>query len=87
MLLILGSSPMVEGIPAFFAASRYGIGLLAIMAVLFAASTIATYVILCVASASGMQRVNLGRFEEYGEVISGSFIALIGIVFLIWPLV
>lgn len=87
LLLILGSSPMVEGIPAFFAASRYGIGLLAIMAVLFAASTIATYVVLCVASASGMQRVNLGRFEEYGEVISGSFIALIGIIFLIWPLV
>lgn len=86
LLLILGSSPMVEGIPAFFAASRYGIGLLVIMAVLFAASTIATYVALCVASASGMQRLNLGRFEEYGEVISGSFIAFLGVLFLIWPL-
>jgi len=85
LLLVLGSSPMVEGIPAFFAASRYGAGLLAVMAVLFAASTILTYVVLCLASASGMERVNLGRFEEYGEVISGSFIALLGLVFLVLP--
>jgi hypothetical protein len=85
LLLILGSSPMVEGVPAFFAASRYGAGLLGIMALLFGVSTIATYVALCVASASGIQRVNLGRFEQYGEVISGSFIALIGLLFLIFP--
>ena len=31
LLLILGSSPMVEGIPAFFAASRYGGALVAVM--------------------------------------------------------
>lgn len=85
LLLILGSSPMVEGIPAFFAASRYGFALVAVMAVLFAASTIITYVVLCTASASGMQRLNLGRFEEYGEVVSGAFIAAIGVVFLVWP--
>lgn len=85
LLVILGSSPMVEGIPAFFGASRYGIGLLGVMAVVFAASTIATYVILCLASASGLQRLNLGRFEEYGEVISGMFIAVLGLIFVIWP--
>lgn len=86
LLLILGSSPMVEGIPAFFAAGRYGIGLLSVMAVLFALSTIVTYVALCTVSASGIQRLNLGRFEEFGEVISGSFIAMLGAVFLIWPI-
>lgn len=31
LLLILGSSQMVEGIPTFFAASRYGISLLILM--------------------------------------------------------
>lgn len=77
---------MVEGIPAFFAASRYGIGLLGIMAIMFAASTIATYVILCLVSARGLERFSLGRFEKYGEIISGSFIAVLGIVFLIWPI-
>ncbi len=38
LLLILGSSPMVEGIPAFFAAGKYGFGLVALMAVVFAIS-------------------------------------------------
>lgn len=85
LLLILGSSPMIEGIPAFFAAAKYGIGLLAIMALVFAASTIATYMLLCVYSAAGLQRVQLGAFERYGEVLSGALIALVGVVFWVWP--
>lgn len=82
LLLIIGSSPMVEGIPAFFAAAKYGPGLLAIMAVVFAVSTIATYIIMCLLGASGLQNVNFGRFERYGEVLSGAFIALTGLVFI-----
>jgi len=82
LLLIIGSSPMIEGIPAFFAASKYGVTQLAIMAVVFGASTIATYVLLCVAGASGLERVNLGKFERYGEVLSGAFIFLTGLVFI-----
>jgi ABC-type nickel/cobalt efflux system permease component RcnA len=85
LLLILGSSPMVEGIPAFFAAGKYGIGLIVVMAVVFAISTIATYVLLCVYSTVGLQRVRLGAFERYGEVLSGAFIALVGVAFWIWP--
>ena len=85
LLLIVGSSPMVEGIPAFFAAGRFGIGLLAVMAVVFAACTIATYVSISVASARGMQNVNLGPLERYGEVLSGAFIALLGVAFLLFP--
>jgi hypothetical protein len=85
LLLILGSSPMVEGIPAFFAASRYGIGLIVAMAVCFAIATIATYVVLCVSSTAGLQRLKLGPFERYGEVLSGLFIAIVGTVFLFVP--
>jgi hypothetical protein len=29
----------------------------------------------------GLQRVRLGAFEQYGEVLSGTFIALVGLVF------
>jgi hypothetical protein len=87
LLLILGSSPMVEGIPAFFAASRYGFGLISLMAVVFALSTIVTYVVLCVTSAAGLQRISLGPLERYGEVISGAFIALVGVVFWLWPVI
>jgi nickel/cobalt transporter (NicO) family protein len=85
LLLILGSSPMIEGIPAFFAASKYGVGLLILMSLVFGATTIATYVLLCVYSVAGLQRVSLGPLERYGEVLSGGFIALIGLVFWIWP--
>ncbi|MGZ3508084.1 MAG: hypothetical protein ACXWNJ_06715 [Vulcanimicrobiaceae bacterium] len=85
LLFILGSSPMVEGLPAFFAAGRYGAGLIAIMSAAFAFSTIATYVVLCVSSVRGLQLARLGRFERYGEVVSGAVIALIGIVFLLFP--
>ena len=82
LLLIVGSSPMVEGIPAFFAASRYGIALIAVMSIVFAVSTIATYVGLCVASASGLQRMSFGPLERYGEVLSGAIIMALGIVFI-----
>ncbi len=81
LLLILGSSPMVEGIPAFFAAAKYGPVQLAVMAVAFAASTIATYVALVLLSTFGLQRLTFGPIERYGEVISGAFIALIGFAF------
>jgi ABC-type nickel/cobalt efflux system permease component RcnA len=85
LLLILGSSPMIEGIPAFFAAGRYGAPLIVVMSLVFAASTIATYVILCVGSHAGLQRVALGPLERYGEVLSGAFIAAVGVVFWVWP--
>lgn len=83
LLLILGSSPMLECIPLFFAAGRFGTGLLVAMGALFSVSTIATYVVLCLISASGMERLNLRGLEEYGEVLSGLFIAALGLVFLL----
>jgi ABC-type nickel/cobalt efflux system permease component RcnA len=81
LLLILGSSPMVEGIPAFFAASKYGVALLVLMSFVFGATTIATYVLLSVYSTAGLQRARLGAFERYGEVLSGAFIAVVGLAF------
>ena len=61
--------------------------LLVLMAVVFAASTIITYVVLCVYSTARLQRVRLGPLERYGEVISGVFISLVGIVFWLWPVI
>ena len=83
LLLILGSSPMIEGLPLFFAASTYGPRLLAVMALAFAASTIATYVATCTAGVAGLQRVSLGAFERYGEFLSGALVALVGVYALI----
>jgi hypothetical protein len=60
---------MVEGIPAFFAASRYGGAFVALMAFVFALSAIVTY------STARLQRV--GPIEQYGR----SFQELL----LLWP--
>jgi hypothetical protein len=57
------------------------------MSAVFALSAIVTYVVLCVTSAAGLQRVNLGAFERYGEVLSGAFIALVGVAFWLWPVI
>ncbi len=85
LLLILGSSPMVEGIPAFFAAAKYGVGLIIPMAAVFALSTITAYVLLCVHATAGLHRLRLGAFERYGEVLSGAVIVLVGLTFGLWP--
>ncbi len=77
---------MVEGIPAFFAAGKYGLGLIIPMAVGFAASTILTYVLLCVYSTASLQRVKFGTLERYGEVLSGTFIVLVGVAFWVFPI-
>lgn len=83
LLLILGSSPMLEGLPAFFAASRYGPGVLAVMALVFALATIVTYVVVSVAAIAGMERLALGPVERYGEFLSGAVVAAVGIVALL----
>jgi hypothetical protein len=84
LLLILGSSPMVEGLPAFLAASRFGPGLLAIMSVVFALSTIVTYVFMCDQSTRMLQRFSFGPLERYGEVISGCVILIVGVASFFW---
>jgi nickel/cobalt transporter (NicO) family protein len=76
---------MIEGIPAFFAAGKYGVGVLVAMSAVFALSTIVTYVALCVYSTAALQSVKLGAFERYGELLSGVFIALVGVAFALWP--
>lgn len=79
LLLLLGSSPMVEGIPAFLAASTYHPQLLLTMAIVFAAATILTYVVLSVAGLRGVQRRSFGVFERYGEMLSGLVVAIVGL--------
>lgn len=79
LLLILGSSPMVEGLPAFLAASRYGFEVLATMAVVFGAATIGTYVAVTSVATRGLERISLGPLERYGEVLSGLVVAAVGV--------
>ncbi len=86
LLLLLGSSPMVEGIPIFFAAGKLGAGTVALLSAVFAISTIATYIVLCTVSSTTFKRVAFGPLERYGEVLSGLIIVLAGTVFWFLPL-
>ena len=73
---------MVEGLPAFFAASRFGDGLVAAMVVVF---TLATTVTVCHVVRLLERRVAARApwaSGAYGEVLSGVFIALVGLFFL-----
>lgn len=84
LMLILGSSPSIEVLPAFLAAAPLGAGALVALSLVFCVTTISTYVVTCVLSLAGLQRLRFAPMERYGEVISGVFVSLIGMVFLIW---
>lgn len=83
LLFLLGSSPMVEGLPAFFAAAPLGAATLGAMAGVFAIATILTYVVLSVVAVRGLERRGLGRFERYGELLSGLVVAAVGLLTLV----
>ena len=70
---------MVEGIPAFLNASTKGASLLATMSIVFAVSTIATYVVMCTLGVRGLRQTSFGSLERYGEVLSGLFVAAFGV--------
>jgi putative Mn2+ efflux pump MntP len=82
IMLVLGSSPSVEALPTFFAAAKFGVWAEIALAIVFAATTIGTYVVTCVLSAAGLEKLRLTPLERYGEVISGGFVALVGAIFL-----
>ncbi|MBV8281268.1 MAG: hypothetical protein JO347_04290 [Candidatus Eremiobacteraeota bacterium] len=82
IMLIVGSSPSVEALPTFFAAAPHGAFAELALAIVFAATTIGTYVATTLLSAAGLERLRIGALERYGEVISGVFVALVGAVFL-----
>jgi hypothetical protein len=69
-------------------AAQYGLGLLIIMALVFAAATLATYIVLPVYSAKRLKRLEqfrFGKFERHGKIVSGMLIAVVGVVFWFWP--
>lgn len=84
LLLILGSSPSVEVLPAFLAAAPQGVMALVSVSIVFAIATIATYIVTCALSVAGLEQLRFPFIERYGEVISGGFVMLVGCAFLLW---
>jgi ABC-type nickel/cobalt efflux system permease component RcnA len=86
LIFILGSSPMVESIPVFFKAGKFSPLLILLMSLVLAAATITTYAVLSVYPLKGLKRLQLGFIENYGEVLSGALVALLGLAFWLWPI-
>lgn len=84
LLLLLGSSPMLEGIPFFLAGAKFGAGMLLMMSFVFAACSVVTYVALCMISTNGILRLRLGAMDQYLESASGCLIFSLGAASLIW---
>lgn len=55
------------------------------MAVVFAISTIGTYVIMCALGMKSLEKTSLGPIEKYGEVLSGVVVACVGVYQLLTP--
>lgn len=84
LLLAVGASPSLEVTPAFLASAPYGwIGFVAVAAT-FSVASVATYVVTCVVSHAGLQQIAAPAVERYGEIASGAFVAIVGILLLIW---
>jgi hypothetical protein len=65
---------MIEGIPAFFAAGQYGLWLLIIMALVFAAATISVYIVFSVYSAKGLKLAGLSDMAKSSAVRSSRWL-------------
>ena len=84
MLLILGSSPMVEGDPSLFLPLVSVPSCSSAMSVVFAVPQIAAYFAMCGGAHAPLEGVSFGPLERYGEVLSGAIIAIVGLLFLVW---
>ena len=79
-MAILGLTPCIALLPLTFAAVRYGTTAIILVNVVFAAATIGTIVFLTWLGLAGLSWMNLAFFDEYGDIIAGLIIGLLGVV-------
>ncbi|HEV8198489.1 MAG TPA: hypothetical protein VGS03_00550 [Candidatus Polarisedimenticolia bacterium] len=83
LVAIIGISPCVLLQPILFASAAEGWGIAAAAAGGFALCTIATMLVVAIVARRGLERVDLGFFTRYGDLLSGLVIAAIGLIVLI----
>jgi hypothetical protein len=82
LVAIIGISPCVLLQPILFASAAEGRGVALASAAGFAACTIATMLVVATLARRGLERLDLGFFTRWGDLLSGLIIAAIGIVVL-----
>ena len=79
LVAIIGISPCVLLQPILFASAAEGPGVALAAALGFALCTIATMIVVAAVARRGLERIALGFFTHWGDLLSGLIIAAIGV--------
>ena len=82
LVAIIGISPCVLLQPILFASAAEGTGVALAAAAGFAFGTIATMLVVAAVARRGLERITLGFFTRWGDLLSGLVIAAVGVAVL-----
>jgi ABC-type nickel/cobalt efflux system permease component RcnA len=80
LVAILGLTPCIALLPLTFASVKYGTMAIIFVNIVFALSTIATILLMTWLGFLGLAFVRFDFFDEYGEIIAGVIIGLMGMM-------
>lgn len=80
LVAILGLTPCIALLPLTFAAVKYGATAIILVNTVFALSTIGTIVIFTWLGFMGLTFVRVEFFDQYGDIIAGVIIGMLGLV-------
>lgn len=78
LVIILGLTPCIALLPLTFAAVKYGTMAILLVNVMFAVATIGTILLFTWLGLKGLSWIKLEFFDEYGDIITGVIIGLVG---------
>jgi len=79
LVAILGLTPCIALLPLVFAAVKYGTMAIILVNVCFAVATIGTIMLFAWLGLMGLSWIKLEFFDEYGDIIAGVIIGLLGV--------
>jgi ABC-type nickel/cobalt efflux system permease component RcnA len=79
LVAILGLTPCIALLPLTFAAVKYGNMAIVLVNVCFTVATISTIVLFAWLGLMGLSWIKLEFFDEYGDIIAGVIIGLLGV--------
>ena len=79
LVIILGFTPCIALLPLTFAAVKYGTMAIILVNIMFAIATIGTILLFTWLGLMGLSWIKLEFFDEYGDIITGLIIGLVGL--------
>lgn len=80
LVAILGLTPCIALLPLTFAAVKYGTMAIILVNIMFAIATIGTILLFTWLGFMGLSWIKLDFFDEYGDIIAGVIIGLLGVI-------